>query len=258
MRAMRTTVTQLNALELDDSWPELIAHCRVKRSQFVVLPEMPFGSWLSATQDVDADAWAASVAAHDAWVARLDELGATTVVGSRPVTEDGHRFNEAFIWENGVVRASHRKTYLPDEPSFWEATWYERGPVEFDAEDTSAGSAGFQICTEMWFFDHARDYGKAGADFVVTPRATEAHTLEKWIAGGRVSAVSAGAFSVSSNHSGSYPGVAMGGAGWIMSPDGVVLATTSGEVPFVTVDLDLSQAADAKDTYPRYVDASVV
>ena len=253
---MRTTVTQLNALELDSAWPQLATHCRATGPDLVVLPELPFGPWLPATQDVDPDAWVASEGVHEQWIERLGELGAETVVGSRPVTDDGHRYNEAFVWSAGVITPSHRKTYLPDEPRFWEASWYERGPVAFDVDTTPAGKLGFQICTEMWFFTHAREYGQAGASFVVTPRATEARTLDKWIAGGRVSAVSAGAYALSSNHSGSYPGVTMGGGGWVMSPDGEVLALTSDSNPFVTVDCDMPAAQAAKSTYPRYVDTS--
>lgn len=45
----------------------------------------------------------------------------------------------------------------------------------------------------------------------------------------------------------------LGGQGWIIGPDGEVLGMTSSEQPFVTVDIDLSLADRAKDTYPRYV-----
>ena len=37
-------------------------------------------------------------------------------------------------------------------------------------------------------------------------------------------------------------------------PDGVVLAVTDADHPFITLDLDLAQAESAKSAYPRYVD----
>ena len=110
----------------------------------------------------------------------------------------------------------------------------------------------------MWFFEHARRYGKEGVRLMLTPRATERSTLPKWTAGGKVSAVSSGAYSLSSNHAGNYDGVVMGGGGWVVSPDGEILVTTSASDPFVTVDLDLTLADVAKTSYPRYVDTEPV
>jgi N-carbamoylputrescine amidase len=44
-----------------------------------------------------------------------------------------------------------------------------------------------------------------------------------------------------------------GGLGWVIDPEGEVLATTTVDDPFVTVDVDLDVARRAKATYPRYV-----
>jgi N-carbamoylputrescine amidase len=43
------------------------------------------------------------------------------------------------------------------------------------------------------------------------------------------------------------------GCGWIIDPDGEVLAVSSDIEPFVTRDIDLDRARAAKGTYPRYV-----
>ncbi len=250
---MRATVTQLNASRLDSEWLELVSHTRDSGSELVVLPEMPFHVWLAASRDVEQTAWFEAVASHATWLERLAELGAAVVVGTKPIIDGGRRFNEAFVWTNGVVTPWHRKTYLPDEPGFWEATWYERGPVSFETKSSTFGPLGIQICTEMWFFEHARDYAMAGVRMLLTPRATEHRTVSKWIAGGRSAAVTAGAYSLSSNHTGSHSDVTMGGVGWIISPDGDVLGRTKDDEPFVTMDLDLGAADAAKATYPRYV-----
>jgi N-carbamoylputrescine amidase len=67
--------------------------------------------------------------------------------------------------------------------------------------------------------------------------------------------VVSGAYCLSSNFSG--PAGHHGdwaGTGWIIEPEeGRVLGTTSCEVPFLTMDIDLDVAAAAKQTYPRYV-----
>ena len=63
-----------------------------------------------------------------------------------------------------------------------------------------------------------------------------------------------GAFCLSSNLSDPLGvGADCGGVGWIIDPDGEVIATTSVEEPFVTADIDLGIARHSKSTYPRYV-----
>ncbi|MGH7711431.1 MAG: carbon-nitrogen hydrolase family protein, partial [Gemmatimonadaceae bacterium] len=61
-------------------------------------------------------------------------------------------------------------------------------------------------------------------------------------------------YSISSNHvSAAGNSVHLGGQGWIIGPDGDVLALTSREQPTVTANIDLGAAEQAKSTYPRYV-----
>ena len=253
---MRLTVCELPAdiAALQDAWEALVTHSRDEASDLVLLPEMPFHHWLAASKDANQEDWDASVAAHDLWHARLGELGAAAVVGSRPVVVGGKRHNEAFVWTAEGYRGVHHKYYLPDEDGFWEATWYDRGEKEFHTAESPAGVLGLLVCTELWFTAHARDYGKEGAAIIANPRATEWSTRDKWLAGGRAAAVMSGAFCLSSNRSGRDPsGLRWGGLAWVIDPDGTVLATTSEEEPFATVAVDPLEADKAKAAYPRYV-----
>jgi N-carbamoylputrescine amidase len=101
---------------------------------------------------------------------------------------------------------------------------------------------------------HARAYGEAGVHLIVNPRATERSTLYKWLVGVRAAAVIAGAFCLSSNRvSDQEHSVTFGGQGWIVGPDGEVLGLTFPERPFVTIEIDLNEAEQAKSTYPRNV-----
>ncbi len=261
---MRVTVCELrnDPAGLEEDWRSLAAHVRDAASDLVLLPEMPFHPWLASTRDVDPMRWQASVAAHDAWAARLHELGAATVVATRPVVDGGDRFNQALVWQadSGDVPVSHRKQYLPEEAGFWEALWYSPGPA--GTECVTAGKPkgpraviGFAICTEMWFLHRARAYSKQGVQLLASPRATLLPSVDKWLAGGRAAAVVSGAFSLSSNLAGSAGKHGdWGGGGWIVEPEeGEVLATTSRASPFATVEIDLAVADVAKSTYPRYV-----
>lgn len=255
---MRVTVCELSSEmhDLSQDWLHLVAHVQHQATDLVLLPEMPFAPWLAASPVYQESEWQAAESLHAAWFGRLKELGATWVAGSRPLGRAGQRLNSGFLWHpQAGMRDVHAKFYLPDEERFWEASWYQRGPGDdFNLARVDKAQVGFLICTELWFFERARRYGKDGADLILTPRATERQTVDKWLAGGRALAVSAGAYSLSSNrvNKDASPHT-MGGGGWVIDPDGEVLGVTSQDQPFITLEIDISKAAAAKSTYPRYV-----
>jgi N-carbamoylputrescine amidase len=255
---MNVTVCEIDndPAALDTVWQALCDHVCAHKSDLVLLPEMPFYRWLAATQEVSVEQWEAAVQAHLAWVDRLGELDGAVVAGTRPVVRRGKRLNVGFVWdpEKGLADA-HTKVYLPDEPGFWEASWYSPGPKRFESVQTTVGKIGFQICTEIWFGQHARQYGKEGVQILVCPRATPHSTTSKWVAGGRTAAVVSGAYCLSSNRTWrSVNGGDASGVGWIVEPGkGEVLGLTSQEQPFLTLEVDLSEADRAKSTYPRYI-----
>ena len=255
---LKVTVCQLN----DDpnifiqDWEKLVTHVKAETSQFVLLPEMPFHAWFAGTRSFDANVWQDAVQAHDMWQKRLSELAPAMVFCTRPVNHEGQRMNEGFFWtpEQGY-NAFHHKYYLPEEEDFWEASWYQRGEGEFVPAEINGVSVGFSICTELWFLERARAYGKAGIHLLATPRASQRATVDKWLVGGRTAAIVSGAFSLSSNRvSGSGQPNDFGGQGWVVGPEGQVLGLTSPNQPFLTVEIDLQEAERAKKTYPRYVE----
>ena len=254
---MKVTVSQLpdQPEALVESFEALVGHVKDKNSELVLLPEMPFYPWLAETDAVDENTWQAAVDAHEEWMPRLALLGASIVLGSRPVLENNKPHNDAFVWqEDGSIHFAHRKYYLPDEPGFWEASWYRRAEKPtFQSIQVDKVKIGFMICSDMWFGEHARGYAQQGAHIVASPRATEIGSLDKWLAGGRAASVMSGAYGLSSNRTGVNDVITWGGMGWITDPNGEVLATTTSKEPFATVDIDLSKAEAAKESYPRYV-----
>jgi N-carbamoylputrescine amidase len=246
-RTLRITACEMQA----EDWPALVEHVRAERSDLVVLPEMGLAPWFARERAFDEERWRAAVEAHERHLAsRLPEIGDVAVLGTAPVERDGRRLNEAFVADGGAARGAHLKYHLPDEEDFWEASWYERGDGRFEPVDVRGARAGFLICTEMWFGERARAYGNQQVHLLAIPRCTPNETLDKWLAGGRTAAVVAGAYAASSNHRDQR----FGGQGWIVGPDGDVLAVTSRDDPFVTVAIDLDVADAAKRTYPRYVE----
>ena len=254
---MKVTVTQMDDRpdELERDWEGLKSHIKEQGSDLVLLPEMPFSPWFAGNREFSVDIWEAAVSAHDRWLGRLPELAPASVLGTRPVNREGRRHNEGFIWEEETgYRPIHLKYYLPDEAGYWEASWYVRGDGRFEAFQGRTAKIGLAICTDIWFFDRLRGYGKQGAQIIACPRATPRSTLDKWLAGGRVSSVVSGAYTLSSNKFSPIENTSeLGGQGWVIGPDGDVLGQTTEEQKYLTVDTDLSRADRAKKTYPRYV-----
>ena len=254
---LKATITQLDAGALEGEWTRLRRHVAAERPELLLLPEMCFCPWFCASPRRSDAIWERAIQDHARWLGRLPELGAKIIVGTAPRNVGVKRYNVAFLWtaESGT-RWIHKKTYLPNDDGYWEANWYDRAPIDFEPVSCGELSMGLTICTEIWFMRHAREYGRRGVQLLLNPRSTPRHTNDKWLAGGRAAAVVSGAFCLSSNHAGQADHIELGGAGWICDPDGALLAATSAEEPFVTLNLDLDKADEAKSTYPRYVDDS--
>jgi N-carbamoylputrescine amidase len=240
---------------LAQDWEQLAAHVKTESSNVVLLPEMPFYPWFARAKQFDPAVWQGAVNTHEVWQKRFNELAPAVIIGTRPINDSSYRLNEGFVWEQVPgCRTAHRKYYLPDEEGYWEASWYQRGDGSFTPINSGALRIGFLICTELWFMERARRYGKAGANLIVTPRATGRSTVEKWLTGGRTAAIVSGAFSLSSNRvNPENQAQEFGGQGWVIGPDGEILGLTSRQHPFVTVEIDLFESEQAKLTYPRYV-----
>jgi N-carbamoylputrescine amidase len=256
---MKVTVCELpnNWTESDTYWNGLIHHLETKKSDLLVLPEMPFFKWITKSNAVDPQLWHKAVKEHDKWIDRLYELPVEMTIASRPIIENSKHLNRGFIFtrEKGYAPI-HDKYYLPDEPGYYEASWYDRGKENFDTIRINGIRIGFLICTEIWFTKRARQYLKQNIDILVCPRATPKTKVDIWVTGGKSAAIVSGAFCLSSNYNGPNTREEdFGGTGWIIEPErGDVLGTTSLDQNFLTLDIDINEARNAKKTYPRYVE----
>lgn len=250
---MKVTVCELpdDRAKFEAAWGKLVRYLDRHPSDFFLLPEIPFSSWIFAAPKFDPGAWRDAMEEHRRWLRRIPELGVPLVAGTRPVEAGGRRFNEGFAWsEKGGTKRVHRKCYLPDEPGYYEARWYGRGGRRFVPFGARGWKMGFMTCSDLWSMANARAYGKKGTDLVLVPRAT-GENVDRWLSGGKTASVISGAFCASSNRRGKKGAAKFGGGGWVVSPDGEALGVTTEERPFVTVEIDRSEAERAKKTYPR-------
>jgi N-carbamoylputrescine amidase len=251
---MRVTVCELpqEPVALAMAWAGLCRYVSRQGSDLVLLPEFAMVDMVWESERFDAARWAEAQAQGDALLERLPELGAELVVGTRPTAERGRRFNEGYLWSRcDGLTPLRRKHFLPAEPGAWETAWFDRGDTGFPAYESRGVRFGLNICTELWALESYAGYAEAGVQVILSPRATEAATVARWFAAGMVAAVRSGAFSLSSNRV--DPTGACGGAGWVIGPEGEVMARTTPGRPWVTVDIDLAGQAAGRNGYPRYV-----
>jgi N-carbamoylputrescine amidase len=259
---MKITVCELNDNRkiFEQDWKELHLYLENIETDLLLLPEMPFNKWLAANKEVSDQLKEESIKEHQIWVKELEDLNTKYVIYSAPELIDGKYFNTAFVFqkEKGHQRI-HTKAYFPEEPHFWEESWFDReDSVSFEAFDLGECRIGVLLCTELWFTEKSRDYGKQNVDILLCPRATGKGSVEQWINCGRTSAIISGAYCLSSNRSGiGVNDFQWGGIGWIAEPmTGKLLEISSTERKFVTQEIDLNKTQEAKKDYPLYVKSS--
>jgi N-carbamoylputrescine amidase len=254
---MRFTVCELphEPALLETAWRDLCAHTGQQEPDLILLPEFAFVEPLWELEHFNAVDWERGIEVFESWLPRLGELRAKHVVGTRPATIRKRYFNQGYLWtRNKGVTPLRRKYLLPDQPGGRESRWFARGDAEFPRYKAGDLSFGLNVCTELWALETYAAYAAMGIDAVLCPRATATATTVKWLSAGTVAAVRTGAFCLSSNRVNADG--SCGGRGWIIDPDGEVLAATSRDAPFCTREVDISAARAASKTYPRYLFAT--
>ena len=249
-------MVRVTCIELPDSfdlvtWGKLVTHLESEGSELLLLNEMPASPWIAYRAEYDEAVAHEAVRFHEDFLEKLTSLG-VPVVSSRPVMENNVLYNEAFLINQNYTPV-HTKNYFPDEDGFYEARWFKRKNGDFKVFDIGDLRAGVMLCTDLWFSEHARAYGRQGAKIIFVPRATGTANLDRWIVGLRHAAIVSGAYVVSSNRSGKTMWNDFAGHGCVIDPDGEILGATSRDEPFLTMDVDLKCADSAKRHYPRYV-----
>jgi N-carbamoylputrescine amidase len=231
------------------AWIRLVAHVANTMPDIVLLPEMPFCSWIFSAERVDPALWREALAQHDVMMGRLSELACGWILASRPVEENSRRYNEAFLWsDRSGYRPVRRKWYLPDAPIARETTWFSQGDRNFSPVKADTLDVGFQLCSEMMFPEHAREIGFSDAHLIAQPRA--GGSGRHWRVASEMSAIASGCYVASANRR-SVERDWFSGGSWVLSPHARVLAETTAEEPVVTVEIDLTTAEQAKTHYPR-------
>ncbi|QVQ25194.1 carbon-nitrogen hydrolase family protein [Achromobacter deleyi] len=219
----------------------------------LVTNEMPFGRWLAAFPSYDAALAAESVRVHEAGLEALVALNVPAIVSSRPVPAGARLANEAYALQGGRYTPLHQKQYFPEEPGFFEATWFHCAMDGFEVFEVGGIRLGVQLCTELMFNERARRYGRDGAELIVVPRASGA-SANRWLTAGAMAALVSGCYVVSSNRAGrTAQGQVFGGLAFAFQPDGEPLAQSSDSESIVTIEVDPARSRAQQALYPCYV-----
>ena len=234
-------------------WAKITSGLADAQLEMLITNELPFGPWIADRKPFDRETAQASIDAHAAGFDALTELAIPAILSSRPVWAGDRLLNQAVALESGRLRAIHTKQYFPEEPGWYEASWYESNRDGFNPVDVSGLRTGVMLCTDAMFNEHARHYGRQGTVLIAIPRAAGTST-ENWLTAGRMAALVSGSYVVSSNRCGrSKSGTVFGGAGFAFGPGGTLLSTTDSTNPLLVVDVNPDCAALQRSEYPCYV-----
>ena len=119
---------KVTVCELPNTWinsekeqDKLNLHLETEKSDLLLLPEMPFYSWLAGKRGPDTELWKKAVEYHNIWLELLAVFKVPAIASSRPVLKGNTPLNEGFIWTRDEgVKNVHEKHYLPEEDGFWE------------------------------------------------------------------------------------------------------------------------------------------
>jgi N-carbamoylputrescine amidase len=227
---------------------EIEQHVSETNPDMLVLPEMPFAPWVFHADTYNEETWQHTVENHAHWLSQLSNAIPTPIITSRPITRVGKNLNEAFYMDhNRNIHSLRSKRYLPNDFPALERVWFHEGESSDAVFDIQGNKFGMQLCSEIMYTETPRKLAENDVEIIVQARATGDHP--RWRAASLLAASTAGAYVVGANRRSVERDWFTGGS-WVYSPEGELLAETSAAVPFVTVELDLSRATNARAEYP--------
>lgn len=231
----------------------------------VMLPELwgaggfSYREWAERAQDVSGViGQSLSAAARDAGVF----LHGGSLV-ERP--SSGERGAEGHdLWNTSVVydssgelaatyRKIHRFGFAGGEPKLMDA-----GTELVDVDLPGAGSvalqAGLSTCYDLRFPELYRAQLDRGATAFALPAAWPMARIEAWRLLLRARAVENQCFVIGCNTAGTHAGTQMGGRSAVIAPTGEVLAEAGDDEQILTVEIDPSAVATAREAFPVLAD----
>lgn len=164
-------------------------------------------------------------------------LGAVIIVPIYEKTRQGRYYNSAAVLDaTGKFLPVYRKVHLPQDPLFYEKSYFSEGDQGFRVYKTSYGRFAVLICYDQWFPEAARLATLKGAEIIFYPtaigniahhRAPEGDWHEAWETIQRGHAIANGVHVAVANRVGREGKLLFWGQSFVADSFGKVLARAS-------------------------------
>lgn len=266
MTASTVTVSCIQFTSRDDDKAGTIETClnlidraAAQGAQLVVLPEVWTGLGYSSADKYKEIAETVPGPTTDLLGEKAQQHGLYIIGSLYARTAHGTYQNlTPVIGPDGQILGSYVKTHLFDAPNrvdieggIRESDKVEAGN-ELPVFDTSIGSLGVTVCSDLRFPEVYRVLTLGGARIIVCASAFLSPRLDHWEFFIRARAAENQVFLVASGQVGSEPvsGIGFVGRSMIADPWGTVIATASDVEGVVTAHLDLSLIETMRNRYP--------
>jgi predicted amidohydrolase len=223
-------------------------------ADLAILPELPLNAWSPATKEArDEDAEPMDGPRSRAQAEAAAEAGIGLVGGIiHADAATGRRTSRALVFDqSGSLRATYEKLHLPEEEGFWETSHYEPGDEPPRTTDAFGTPIGLQLCSDINRPEGTHLLGAQGAVAMISPRATEERTYQRWKTVFRANALTSCCYVLSVNRPHPEQGVLIGGPSVAIDPGGDPILETTDRLALVTIDAQV--VADARRRYPGYL-----
>jgi predicted amidohydrolase len=230
-----------------------LAEAADRGADLALLPELPMHPWSPATREAsEDDAEPMDGPRSRAQAEAAAEAGIGLVGGIIHRTDDGRRTSRALVFDaTGKLVATYEKLHLPEEEGFWETSHYEPGTEPPRRIDAFGVPIGVQLCSDNNRPEGTHLLGAQGAMAMLTPRATEEATYQRWKVVFRANAMTSACYVLSVNRPYPEHGVLLGGPSVAIDPRGDVVVETTDRMALVT--LEAGAVLEARKSYPGYL-----
>jgi agmatine deiminase len=248
---IQTTVSPDAQLNLAKT-AEKIKQAAKAGAQIICLQELYRARYFPQQEQQDATRWAETVPGESTqtFAALAKKYQIVLVVPLFEKAESGKYYNTAVtIDADGKILGAYRKIHIPQDPLFYEKSYFEAGNTGYAIYKTRYGCIGVLICYDQWFPEAARIETLKGADMLFYPTAIgyiKDHTSsdgdwhEAWKTVQRGHAIANGVHVAAVNRVGEEDELEFWGGSFVCDAFGKVLkeaSTTQEENLIVQIDL---------------------
>jgi predicted amidohydrolase len=175
LKASRIALAQTSAV-IGDVQKNVAQHLILARkaieggAQAIIFPELSLTGY--SLRDLNFEvALDPATSPHVAWLRELSSE-ITIICGGVDLDKSGAVYNAAFCFEDGELKAKHRKIYPPTYGLFEEMRYFSRGSQLEAFETARLGRIGMLVCEDLWHPALPYLLAQDGAQLVITIAAS--------------------------------------------------------------------------------------